>query len=98
MKFDERACIQKQEEAKAIAKAKAENDARIDEMVAKKRKEFEAAAIEERRKAAQLAESARMQGPSDKELIEFIAQNFDVSYGTACDWILETAESMKRSA
>lgn len=36
--------------------------------------------------------------PSDKELIEAIAQNFSVSFGQASDWILETAERMKEVA
>lgn len=58
------------------------------------------------RKRAQLAESAKLQGvkpakpvrPSNKELIEFVAQNFGVSYGMACDWVIETAESLREAA
>jgi predicted phage-related endonuclease len=36
--------------------------------------------------------------PSDKELIEFVAHNFNVSFGTACDWVIETAERLKVAA
>jgi len=36
--------------------------------------------------------------PSDNELIEFVAQNFNVSFGKACDWVIETAERMKQAA
>jgi len=36
--------------------------------------------------------------PSDKELIELVAQNFNVSFGVACDWIIEAAEAMKEAA
>ena len=36
--------------------------------------------------------------PTDKELIEFVAQFFEVSFGTACDWVIETAERMKVAA
>jgi len=36
--------------------------------------------------------------PSDKELIELVAQNFNVSFGVACDWIIEAVEAMKEAA
>ena len=35
--------------------------------------------------------------PSDEELIECIAHIYGVSFGRACDWILEIAERMKVS-
>ena len=74
----------------------------------------EAEAVEERRKDVQLAEQARTNipashlsvvelpsrhvRPTDKELIESVAQNFSVSFGKASDWILETAERMRDAA
>lgn len=36
--------------------------------------------------------------PSDNELIEFVARNFNVSFGKASDWIIETAERIKVAA
>lgn len=65
--------------------------------------------IEESRKRAQLQQSAELQGlkqkaaqpkarPRDHEIIMMIADGFDVSEGTACDYILAVAESMNRAA
>lgn len=36
--------------------------------------------------------------PTDRELIESVAQNFNVTYGKACDWIIETATNMQEAA
>ena len=36
--------------------------------------------------------------PSHAELIQFVANNFSVSYGQACTWVIETAESLKVAA
>jgi putative phage-type endonuclease len=36
--------------------------------------------------------------PDDQALIDAIAERFNVSYGTACDWVMETAERMKVAA
>lgn len=36
--------------------------------------------------------------PSTKELTEHIAQHYGVSYGAACDWIMDAAETMRRAA
>jgi Xaa-Pro aminopeptidase len=41
---------------------------------------------------------AKLSRPSDKELITFVAQNFNVSYGIAYYWIIETAERLKVAA
>lgn len=97
--------------AKIEAEAKANVDA---EARAKERAETDAIeTVEDRRRAAALLETelsdqgkaisakyppAKPARPSDKELIEFVAQNFNVTYGTACDWVLETAERMKVAA
>jgi putative phage-type endonuclease len=99
----ERARIQAEEEAKARAKVEAEQRAAA-----------EADAIEVRRKAAQLAEqekahakqhtpplnvtSIKPSRPSDEVIITSIASSFNVTYGQACDWVLEIAEAMKQEA
>ena len=36
--------------------------------------------------------------PADDQIISALADHFGVSFGTACDWILEVAESIKQSA
>ena len=61
--------------------------------------------IEEKRKQAQLdaqakpfKSSAKPSRPSNKELIELVAQNFKVSYGQACDWVIETADQIRGEA
>lgn len=65
--------------------------------------------IEEPIKRQQVHQAAESQGvkpqlvpkparPSDRELIEFVAQHFNVSYGTACDWVIDTAERMRQAA
>jgi len=36
--------------------------------------------------------------PTDKQLVEAIASFYSVSYGTACDWILEVAENLRAAA
>ena len=36
--------------------------------------------------------------PGDQSIIKAIQSSFGVSYGTACDWLIETAESLKVAA
>ena len=117
--------IRKQEEAKAIAKvqaeeqakiaqAKANNDEKIDAMVAEKRAsieaenkiatELEATAIEERRKSLQLSESAVMQGKKiepwldAKTLLAHLQDYYNISHGQACDLVLRVAEELRVAA
>ena len=67
--------------------------------------EDRAAAIESRRKSAQIAEQskpfngvpAKRIRPGDAEIIGVIMDAHNVSYGTACDWILEVAENLATS-
>ncbi|MDD4913371.1 MAG: YqaJ viral recombinase family protein [Sideroxydans sp.] len=60
--------------------------------------------LEERRKAAQLAESATAKTapalvkPADGRIIEAVMHRFNCSHGTACNWIMECAENMKVTA
>ena len=64
------------------------------------------AQIEERRKQAQNAEQskpfngapAKPIHPNDKAIIEAVQAAFGVSYGTACDWIIDVAENLAVSA
>lgn len=71
-------------------------------------RDAEAAAIEECRKAVQLAESAALQGktlatvsiirPSAGAVARAIQEVFNVSYGDACDIILSVSEELKVAA
>lgn len=99
-------------DAEAQARAKQEVEARAQaeakaKIEAEQRAANEAAQIEERRKAVQLAEHEKPTAtvhqikpvrPSDSELTEFVAQKFGVTFGVAADWIIETAERMKQAA
>jgi hypothetical protein len=118
-KADEAAKIERiraEADAKARAnveaemRAKEEEEARIlreagDSIVAKARAIDEAAAIESRRKSAQIAEQskpfngvpAKPVRPNDAEIIGVIMNAHNVSYGTACDWILAVAENFAAS-
>lgn len=96
----------KKYESDGIASEQAAN-AKMFEEVAKA--ESEAHCIEEIRRRVQLEESAKMQGktigdtaqikparPDDYAIIEEIAHSFDVSYDTACEWIISVAENLKK--
>lgn len=120
----EREKIRAEEEAKAIAKIKAESDAKIDAMVAQKRAEIFAFAEIEKEQKGLIDDSpatvrdpvnifaprndedplpASLRGivntspsrPKDGEIIAAIIAAFGVSYGTACDWIIQAAESIQ---
>jgi hypothetical protein len=43
-------------------------------------------------------ETAIIPRPTHKEIIQCIADEWDVTYGEACDWLLEVAESLKVAA
>jgi predicted phage-related endonuclease len=42
--------------------------------------------------------TTRVYKPDNREIVRAIEKNFGVSYGTACDWLLEVAESLKVAA
>ena len=105
----ERAKMQAEEEAKATAKAKAISDAAIDAMVAKKRAEIE----EDQRAKPQVTKSEQATTalqdqvgksqssppyrPELREIVRVVEERFDVSYGTACGWILKVADELRGS-
>lgn len=93
----------------AEAKAKVDNETRAAEVFEAARVQSqpdEAAAIEARRKQAQIAEQskpfngvpARPTLPNDKAIIEAVQAAFGVSYGIACDWIIDVAENLRVAA
>ncbi|MDP1594163.1 MAG: YqaJ viral recombinase family protein [Gallionella sp.] len=97
-------------EVKAQMEAQAAQRA-ADQAAAQAERDAEAHAIEERRKAAQLAESAALQGKtlgkvvqfqssrqSDKEIITAWAKASGISFGETCDLILEIAEGLRSAA
>ena len=93
----ERVRMQAEEEAKARAKVDAE-------AAEAKRKEEVAKHVTQHEQPVQnhIADTGKKvekpSRPSDRELIQFVANNFNVSYGTACNWVIETAEAMKVAA
>lgn len=93
-----RAKIQAEEEAKAKAKVEAKAGAPLKPIAEQCRdnhiKHFGLPSQDR----AVVIDSVFTKRPSNKELIECIAQHFGVSYGQACDWVLETAEAMKEAA
>jgi predicted phage-related endonuclease len=50
------------------------------------------------RPASSQIEPETISYPGDQEIIEALQSAFGVSYGTACDWLLEVAESLKVAA
>lgn len=110
-------CIRAEEKAKAeaAAKAKVEAEARamVEQEAIAKANEFmptvptmaedRAAAIEERRKQAQIAEQskpfngvpAKPIRPDDYDLITTLMHHYGVSEGMVKDWILEVAENLR---
>ena len=105
-------------EAEVRAKAEVEaeriaNDARLVAIEEQRRAAEERKAViamtpvdnlEERRKQAQIAESAAMKSaptilkPSDGRIIEAVMHRFNCSHGTACDWIIACAKNMQEAA
>lgn len=97
----ERARIQAEEEAKARAKVEAEAKAAEpvkESLKAQSAQPADIFAPENKQSASVIGLVKKPSRPGDDELIEFVAQNFNVSFGTACDWIIETAERMKVAA
>jgi hypothetical protein len=88
--------IRAEEQAKAEAAVKAKAEA---EIVARFKANMEAAAAEI--KAHETAHGAPQElghgRPDDLEIIGEIMNAFNVSYGTACDYILEVAENLRNS-
>jgi ADP-dependent phosphofructokinase/glucokinase len=85
--------------------AKAESYANIDAMVAQKRAAIGAfAAIDQEIKnlineigpaTVQESVNAKPLRPKDSEIIVAIIAEWGVSFGTACDWIIQAAESIQ---
>lgn len=96
----ERAAMQAEEEAKARAKVEAE--------AAKNNLPREAsgnasagaqpAAASQTEPAAPVESLRHIKHPSDEVIITSIANSFGITYGDACDWIMEIAERMKVAA
>lgn len=84
--------------AEARAKALAEEEARARAEAAARAEAESKAKAEADAKARAEAAARAANRPSDKEIIDCVAEHFGVSFGDACDWIMGVAESMKAAA
>ncbi|MFA6315637.1 MAG: hypothetical protein WC648_04710 [Candidatus Paceibacterota bacterium] len=104
---DHRAKIQAEEEAKARAKVEAEQRTKLENEIKEEAETLKKYEKTENLgesipvvKQSLTTEPAKVVGickpsrPAHAELIQFVANNFNVSYGQACDWVLETAEHL----
>ena len=98
----QRAEMQAEEERKATAKAQAEAEAIIAaeraKQAAEEAKEREAVAIEDRRKAVQLAEAEKQFRPTRGQIVDAVAGIFDVDSSEAEIWLCDEFCNVKETA